>query len=121
MLMTLKHNGLAYYIEHNDSQSTNMIEIVLSSTLSHVLYESQFADYGGDGTETYVDSDTGCTFYKYTGESGNQICAIPIEDNVFKLVREQDFNEPFLLNQDKSRLNLDVALKKSEVIAGLFD
>lgn len=117
MLMTLKNNGLAWYVEYDESQSTNMIEIVVASNLSRVINEPEFADYGGDGTETYVDSVSGITFYKYTGVSGNQICAIPIEDNVFKLVSEQNFNETFLINADKSRLNLDVALKKSNVIS----
>ena len=121
MLISFKNNGLAWYAENDDSQSTNMVEIVLSSTLSHVLYESQFADYGGDGTETYVDSTSGLTLYKYTGNEGKQICAMPIEDNVFKLIAADQFSVPTIFNADKSKLALDVALKQSEVIAGLTE
>ena len=122
MRLSLKYNGLAWYVEHDSSYTTNELYVYSTDgSLSHVVSESYLVDYDGDGTEVFEETTSGCTFYKYTGAIDEHMCAMPIEDSVFKLVERNEFNEPFLLNSDKSRLDLDVALKKSEVIAGLTE
>lgn len=121
MKLSLKYNGLAWYVEHDSSQTTNELYVYnTDGRLSHVVSDSYFTDYDGDGTEVFEETTSGCTFYKYTGAIDEHICAIAIEDSVFRLVERGYFNEPFLLNQDKSRLNLDVALKKSETIGDMY-
>ena len=122
MRINLKYNGLAWYVENDSSDITNEMYVYnTDGSLSHVVPESYYIDYEGDGTEIFEEATSGCTFYKYTDAAFEQICAMPIEDNVFKLIAAYQFSIPFIFNADKSKLALDVALKQSEVIASLYN
>ena len=121
MRLNLKYNGLAWYVENDSSDITNEMYVYnTDGSLSHVVSDSNYTDYDGDGTEIFEETTSGCTFYKYIGAISEQICAIPLENNVFKLIAADQFSVPTIFNVDKSKLGLDVALSQSKTIGDMY-
>ena len=121
MRLNLKYNGLAWYVENDSSDITNEMYVYnTDGSLSHVVSDSNYTDYDGDGTEIFEETTSGCTFYKYIGAISEQICAIPLENNVFKLIAADQYSAPTIFNVDKSKLGLDVALSQSKTIGDMY-
>lgn len=122
MKINLKYNGLAWYVENDSSDITNEMYVYnTDGSLSHVVSDSYYTDYDGDGTAVFEETTSGCTFYKYTGAISEQICATPLENNVFKLIEAQQFSEPTIFNGDKSKLALDTAIRQSKTISEMYE
>lgn len=121
MRLNLKYNGLAWHVENDSSDITNEMYVYnTDGSLSHVVSDSNYTDYDGDGTEIFEETTSGCTFYKYIGAISEQICAIPLENNVFKLIAANQYSAPTIFNADKSKLSLDVALSQSKTIGDMY-
>ena len=121
MRLNLKYNGLAWHVENDSSDITNEMYVYnTDGSLSHVVSDSNYTDYDGDGTKIFEETTSGCTFYKYIGAISEQICAIPLENNVFKLIAANQYSAPTIFNADKSKLSLDVALSQSKTIGDMY-